>query len=598
MNTSHFLRWSAYVLKYRWYLIAAIGALILGMTIDILLPKSVGFVIDTMLNSEVMTKGFVTLPLSTPKPLREAFFVVLAILVALLIFRAICNYACQMLLTLIGEKVHLDIRSKLFEHLNRLPVSYFDQSQTGRIMARITTDADALWYLLNNGTVSIFGNGLLIVAILVMLFFMHAGLALFCLAVIPLLLFIAFLTRKKATLAAHAQREAIGSIYTNLQEKISGIRLIRAYGRRSVEAESFNKELTGLYKCNLNLVSRFAILGVQSDFLTKTASVLILCLGGVIVTNNSLSIGQLVSFYLYAVMMLSPLGVIVGTLTQVVTNAEVAMQRIFELMDIPVATELDGPNLPSPHFAGAVTFKNISFFYRKNEPVLHSLNLSIPAGTTVALVGPSGSGKSTIVNLLCRFYYPQSGEILIDGSEIASFEVESYRSRISYVTQDSIFFSGTIRENLLYGKPDATSDDIITTLKKTHSYDFVMRQPAGLDTQIGERGIMLSGGQKQRLSIARALLRNPSIVILDEPTSALDAESEAIVLEAIEDIFKGRTCFIIAHRFSTIRSADKILVLDKGIIVQEGNHTSLIAENGLYKELYEKQIERKDPISS
>jgi ABC-type multidrug transport system fused ATPase/permease subunit len=586
---SLFLRWLAYVGKRKRYLALAIFCLLVGMGIDIVVPKAVGFIIDHILKPDVIASGKISLFLLRDTPLVRALTIILAVLVSLLLIRAVCNYCRSLLLTYIGEQVHLDVRQALFNHLHRLPISYFDQSHTGRLIARLTTDTDALWHLLFNGTIDVFGNFLMIIIVLIILLTMHPGLCVFCLAVVPILMIISWRTRKTGGDAWRRQREAVANIYTSLQEKITGIRLIRAFGRRQDEAKNFGEELRGLYECNMTSMRVYTMLGVRSDFLTKTTLVLILCLGGMIVTRGSLSVGELVSFYLYAGMLLAPLGSIIGSMTQYVTNAHISMERIFELMDTPIAQELHGPNLPAPRLAGAVSMRDVNFSYSQ-EPVLRSISFDVPAGQTVALVGPSGSGKTTIVNLICRFYYPQQGTILVDQRNIADFEVESYRSRISYVTQEPIFFSGPIRQNLLYAKPDATEKEVMETLRKTHSHEFITKLPQGLDTEIGERGVTLSGGQKQRLSIARALLRDPSIVILDEPTSALDAESEIIVLEAIEEIFKDRTCFIIAHRLSTIRSADIIFVLDKGEIVQKGNHRILIEQPGIYKDFYEKQM--------
>ena len=584
-----FFRWLAYVGKRKGFLALAIGALLIGMGIDILLPRVVGFIIDNVLRPDTIAAGSISLWKIGRFTLVKALALILGGLTVLLLIRAVCNYVRTYLLTFIGEKIHLDVRQGLFDHLNKLPISYFDESHTGKLMARLTTDTDALWHLLFNGTIDVFGNILKIIIVLVVLATMNVHLFLFCIAVLPLLFYITFRTRKRAAAASRQQREAVSGIYSSLQEKISGIRLIRAFGRRDEEAKSFGEELRGLYNSNMFLVRTYSGLGEQSQLLTNLTTVLIICIGGMVVVQGNMSVGQLVAFYLYAGMMLTPLGSIIGSMTQYVTNAHIAMERIFGLMDTPVASELAGKNLPAPPLRGQVSMKNVTFAYRENERILDNLSFSVPAGTRVALVGPSGSGKSTIVNLICRFYYPTAGEILVDGHNIADFEVESYRSRISYVTQDPIFFSGGIRQNLLYAKPDATEAQLEVALRKTHSYDFVKRLPQGLDTEIGERGIMLSGGQKQRLSIARALLRDPSIVILDEPTAALDAESESIVMEAIEEIFKDRTCFIIAHRLSTIRSADIIFVLDKGDIVAQGKHDELLLQPGLYKDFCEKQ---------
>ncbi|HEX2951981.1 MAG TPA: ABC transporter ATP-binding protein [Armatimonadota bacterium] len=589
-SPAYFVRWLSYVLKHKSYFYIGLFTMITGMAIDAVWPKIVGTIIDRILLGHAMHLGRVTLPLLGVTPITRAFLAILGGLLVLLAVRALCNFTTSLSLTIVGEKVHLDIRQQCFDHLQKLPISYFDTSYTGRIMARITTDADALWRLLYNGTIDVLGKSLLIIVVLIILCRIHVGLTLFSLLVLPVLLFLSYRTRKRARVVSKAQREAIAFIYSRLQEIISGIRLIRVFSRGKVESATFARDLRMLYDRNLDLMRTYSELGAQTDFFTGATTAAILCFGGIAVAHHSISVGNLVSFYLYAGLMLTPLGVIVRSATEQFTNAGVAMERIFGLLDTAVAQELKGPNLPCPRLHGEISMEHLSFGYRTGHEILHDVSLQVAAGGTIAVVGPSGAGKSTLVNLLCRFYYPTQGNIFVDGNDIDQYEIESFRKQISYVSQDNFLFSGTILENLRFAKPDATKEEIEQAAQQANAHDFIRRLPKGYDTEIGERGVMLSGGQKQRLSLARALLRDPAILVLDEPTSALDAESESIILEALETMFQGRTRFIIAHRLSTVLSADTILVMDQGRIVQQGPHAQLLAEPGLYQELCHKQF--------
>jgi subfamily B ATP-binding cassette protein MsbA len=493
-------------------------------------------------------------------------------------------------LTIVGEEVHLDVRQALFEHLQKLPIGYFDNTYTGRIMARITTDCDALWHLAVNGITNILAPAISIVVVLAILFTIHVKLTLMTLILVPLLAMLYQWTRKKVLKYGLAQREVIADIYTKLAERINNIRLIRIFGRGAQESLAFSKQLRELYDRNVEMVSAHAILGSSSVMLTDITTALVLCLGGMAVIHGSLTAGDLIAFYLYARMLFSPLENIVRSSTKVFTDAEVAMTRIFELLDTPVARELHGLNRSCPRLQGNLLLDAVSFAYTPDNPVLQEISLTIEAGQRVALVGPSGGGKTTLVNLICRFYHPTAGRILADGHDIADFEIESFRGQIGYVFQDNFLFSGSIASNLRFAKADASDAEIEEACRRANAHEFIARLHHGYHTEIGERGVRLSGGQKQRLNLARVLMRNPSVLILDEPTSALDAESESVILEALDTIFRDKTCIIIAHRLTTVMSADRIFVIDKGQLVQQGDHKSLLGSQGLYRELCRKQF--------
>ncbi|MBI5724656.1 MAG: ABC transporter ATP-binding protein [Planctomycetes bacterium] len=590
MNKPHILRWLSYVLRHKRLLAPAFLAIFFGMAVDVTLPKVIGFIIDGMLTEPNIRAASVRMPFAGDMDIHWAFIAVMGVLLGLLLIRSFAGFTRYYMLAKIGEHVHVDIRGSLFAHLQRLPISYFDHSYTGRIMARLTTDTDAMWHLLNDGISSVIVPSITVIVVLIILLCLNVWLTLLSLLCVPVIALVYARMRGRAQNSTRAQREAVASLYTRLQERISGIRLIRIFGRGQDETRSFNDELQGLFNRNMELCGTFASLGAKSHFLTGSTTSIILCLGGIAAAMGKLTIGELIQFYLYSGMLFSPIDQITRASASVFTTAKIAMERIFELLDASEAVELKGPNTPCPRLTGRVEFRGVNFGYRPEKPVLKDVSFDVAAGRTVALVGPSGAGKTTIVNLLCRFYNPTGGEILIDGLPLNQFEVESFRRQISYVTQEDFLFSGTIADNIGYALPQADIQEIERAARQANAHDFISQLPHGLQTPVGERGVTLSGGQKQRINIARALLRDPAILILDEPTSALDAESESILLEALTTVFRDRTVFIIAHRLSTVMSADTIMVLDGGKIAQQGGHAALMSQEGLYAELCKKQF--------
>lgn len=586
----HVLRWLKYVLKHKRLLVPAFIAIFIGMSVDVTLPKVIGFIIDRMLTEPNIKAGSVNMPFSGNMDITWAFLSVMGVLLGLLLVRSVAGFTRQYSLARIGEHIHIDIRGSLFAHLQRLPISYFDHSYTGRIMARLTTDTDAMWHLLNDGISQVIVPMVTVVVVLVILLCLNVWLTLLSLLCVPVIGIVYSRMRGRAHSSVKAQREAVANLYARLQERISGIRLIRIFGRGQDETKSFNDELQSLFNRNMELCGTFANLGAKSQFLTGSTTSVILCLGGIAAAMGKLTIGELIQFYLYAGMLFSPIDQITRASANVFSTARVAMERIFELLDTSEAVELKGPNTPCPRISGRVEFRGVSFSYRPEKPVLADVSFDAAPGRTVALVGPSGAGKTTIVNLICRFYSPTAGAILIDGMPVDQFEVESFRRQISYVTQEDFLFSGTIADNIGYALPHADMKEIERAARQANAHDFISMLPQGYQTSVGERGVTLSGGQKQRINIARALLRDPAILILDEPTSALDAESESILLDALKTVFRDRTVFIIAHRLSTVMTADTIMVLNGGKIAQQGDHETLLKQEGLYAELCKKQF--------
>ncbi len=586
---ARFARWLGYVGHYSPWMALAIGALLAVILIDLAAPRVFAFVVDVLLAPASRASGRASLPLLGPMGLGRAFLCVGAFLVLLVLCKSALQFCKTMLLALVGERIHLEVRGSLFEHIHRLPISYFDSSFTGKIMARVTTDADALWGLLYNGVNGVVAPLLSLSLILIVVAMTAPALSLVLLLVLPVFAVLYYWARTRNQVAIRLQRETLSSIYARLQEQISGVRTVRTFGMAGEESNRFMDVLRRLYDNNMALMRTFGTLGSLSDLIVGVGTALVLCLGGSFAARGYISVGQLVQFYAYAGMLFVPVQTIANTLAQTFSQAEVALERIFELLDQEEAKEFSGGR-PCPPLAGDIEIEDLDFSYDGETPVLRDLSLRIPARSAVAIVGPSGAGKTSLVNLICRFYDFQKGRILLDGMDITTLETGSFRSQVGYVPQESFLFSGSVFENIQYAKPGATMEEVREAARIANADDFIRAFPEGYDTILGERGVKLSGGQKQRLNIARALLRRPRILILDEPTSSLDSESEAAIIDAMGSSFRGLTSIVIAHRLSTVMAADRIFVLDGGRLAQQGRHAELAAVEGVYRNLCSKQF--------
>jgi subfamily B ATP-binding cassette protein MsbA len=590
LHRNLYVRWSALLRPHTGYLTIALSAMFCAMAVQIALPKIVGWVIDDLLTTGTIAAGWAVLPWIGARSLTAAFGIVFACLAVMIAVRAGLQYVQNSLLALTGEKVHIDIRQRLFVHLQRVPIAYFDKTYTGRIMARITTDADALWHLVNDGARNIVGPVVSMVVITVILFRLNTRLAWSVALILPVVIFLFAVTRQRARAASRLRQEKLADIYSRLQEQIAAVRIVRIFGQGNEESRSFLADLKELCQRNMHLLKTNYFLGAQMELVTGVTTAAVLCFGGIAVTRGSISVGELVQFYMYAGMLFVPISQLVNTSATVFSTAEVALERIFSLLDQPEAEEVRAGGQPCPPLTGRISIEDLSFGYEPGRLILQNVDLRIKPRETVAFVGPSGVGKTTIVNLLCRFYSPTSGRLRVDDHDITALEIESYRQQISYVTQDSFLFSGSVTDNIRYGNPGISDDAVERAARLANAHDFIMQMPQGYQTAIGERGVNLSGGQKQRLNIARALVRDPRILIMDEPSSALDAESESTLLEALATVFKDKTCIIIAHRLSTVMAVERIFVFSGGRVVQEGPHRELIKVDGVYRELCRKQL--------
>ncbi|MFH1515869.1 MAG: ABC transporter ATP-binding protein [bacterium] len=489
---------------------------------------------------------------------------------------------------LFGQKVVLNLRMQIFDHLQELSMSFYEDRKTGGIMSWVTNDINVFRMFSSNQLNSFVQNLVMVFGALIGLFFISWKLALVSFCIVPVLGVIVHFLGDSMRKTSRRVQDKLSDISAMLQEIVSAIHIVRSFGMESNESGRFRNENIVTYKAEMKKAQVSSILQPAIQIVVAIGIMAILLIGVNQLANGILQAGQLIVFIAF-LHLVSDKGKRLGQTYANLNELLAAGDRLFEFIDIKSdITEIKNP-VELADIKGNVTFKNVDFAYDKENLVLKNLNLDVPPGKVIALVGPSGAGKSSMAKLLPRFYDPTSGEILIDGTDIKTASIDSLRAQLGIVPQETILFSTTIKENIAYGKIDASMDEIINAAKAANAHDFIGKLPDGYNTIVGERGSKLSGGQAQRVSIARAILKNPRILILDEATSSLDAQSEELVQQALEKLMAGRTTFIIAHRLTTIQNADEIIVLSAGEIVQRGTHDQLLNTDGIYRNLYQMQ---------
>lgn len=485
-----------------------------------------------------------------------------------------------------GAKIEYDMRAEIFAHMQKLSFSFYDDAQVGQLMSRITTDLFDITELLHHGPENIILSVIKIAGALVILVNINWMLAIAAFVMVPIMFFFASKLYRKMRRASRRNRQKIAEINAQIEDNLSGIRVVKSFANEEIENQKFQKGNDGFLESKKNSYHYMGMFQAGMAGFTTLIQVCVLVTGAVLIAYGRLQVQDLITFMLYISVFTEPVRTLVD-FTEQFQNGYTGFERFREIMDTKpdIVDAKDAKVLTD--VKGDICFDHVSFAYQENQDeVLNEVSLNVPAGAYMALVGSSGAGKTTLCSLIPRFYETTGGDIYIDGHNIKEITLKSLRDNIGIVQQDVYLFAGTIYENISYGKPGATREEVIAAAKNANAHDFIMSFPDGYDTDIGQRGIKLSGGQKQRLSIARVFLKNPPILIFDEATSALDNESERVVQESLEKLAKNRTTFVIAHRLTTIQNAERILVLTENGIAESGSHDELLAKGGIYEKLY------------
>ena len=530
-----------------------------------------------------------------PNGLYKKIVIAGCIVLALYIIRMFLRYFVQYYGHVIGVKMQSQMRKDLFAHLQKLPYSFYDNNETGRIMTRITSDLFEVCELAHHGPENLLISSVMIILSFTYLMTINWVLTLIVFACVPILIIVTVHFRKAMNSAFDDRRKSNATINASVESSVTGVRVTKAYTNSAREIEKFNKGDEEFVDSSRRAYKAMAKFFSSTAFITDVFNVIILIAGGVFLSLGQITAGDYTAFVVSVNLFISPVNTLINFMEQY-QNGLSGFKRFVEIMEEEPESERETAK-PLENVQGEIEFQNVTYSYATSKEVLHNVSLKLKKGEKLALVGPSGGGKTTLCHLLPRFYNiegEENGAILIDGTDIRDLTLDSLRKSIGIVQQDVFLFVGSIKENILYGKPDATDEEIIAAAKKANIHDYIMTLDDGYDTQIGERGVKLSGGQKQRLSIARVFLKDPAILILDEATSALDNTTEVLIQQSLDELCKGRTTLVVAHRLSTVRNADEIAVIMNGKVTERGTHDELIAANGTYKSLYQLQFRDND----
>ena len=514
------------------------------------------------------------------------------LILALYIIRTFLRFFIQYYGHIIGVRMQAQMRNDLFRKLQKLPYSYYDNHETGKIMSRMTNDLMDVSELAHHGPENIFICGIMVVGSFIYLLTINVYLTLIVFACVPILVAISLLLRKRMTNAFMESRKSIAVINAALESSISGIRVTKAFTNDKKEEEKFENGNQQFVTARKKSYKAMGLFHSSTSFVTDVFNVIVFIAGGIFLLNGKIDAAGYTAFIISINLFIGPVNTLIAFVEQL-QNGMTGFKRFIEIMNEKEEEEKEGAT-ELVVTKGKIVLENVSFGYNEIRDVLHNISLNIKPGQKLALVGPSGGGKTTICHLIPNFYKLAEGKIYIDDQDINDVTLESLRRNIGIVQQDVFLFNGTMKENILYGRLDATDEEIIEAAKRANIHDYIMSLPEQYETQIGERGVKLSGGQKQRLSIARVFLKNPAILILDEATSALDNTTEILIQSALDELCKGRTTLVVAHRLSTIKNADEIVVIANGVIKEQGNHDELIKKDGIYCKLYNLQFRSSD----
>ena len=574
---SLYLRLLKYVRPYMHRLMLAILCTVLAAACNLYLPWIIKDVVDKVL---------------VDKDTFMLYLIAVSIIV-IFIIRGIFFYGQSYLMSWVGQKVVIDIRGEIFRKLQRLSMSFYDKNKTGTIMSYVTNDVAALQTAMVEKAVELVTEGLILIGSIVAMLWLDWKLTLFTFCTFPIVLWCMDSFGKKIRKNGGEIQECTAELTSVLQETVSSARVIKSFVREEYETDRFDNQNKENFYANMKNIKLNSLLTPVVEFVAAVGVTIVMWYGGRSVIDGDITAGALVAFLVYAVNIANP----IKRLTKVAASIQKALaagDRVFGVLDLPEDIKEVPDAKVLPPVQGKVEFDNVKFSYNLDEEVLNGLSFTVNPGEVTAIVGPSGAGKSTIASLLPRFYDVTGGDIRIDGYSIKDLTLDSLRGQVGIVPQETMLFNGSVYDNILYGRLDATEEEVYAAAKAANADEFIRQLPQGYETQLGDRGVNISGGQRQRIAIARAILKNPRILILDEATSALDTESERVVQEALDRLMIGRTSFVIAHRLSTIKNADKILVLEHGALVEAGTHDELIAQKGLYAHLYQIQYRNKE----
>ncbi|MFC1714523.1 ABC transporter ATP-binding protein [Candidatus Poribacteria bacterium] len=570
----------AYLGKYWFLLTLALLALAINRALTLAVPEITQRIIDI-----AIAEG------------RRGLLAVLSLsIVGFTILRGVFHFAQEYTLQYSAQKAIYDIRNTMYDHLQRLPFSFYDKSQTGQLISRATGDIDSLRRFFAFGMFNFVSSIFTFVAVLIICLMKNWQLALLSLSIMPALTYTGTRFGQKVRPKFKELRQKHADVTIAIQENITGARVVRTFAREDYEVDKFSTQAKGLMNMSLRIARLWAYIFPLNDFISRFGIVLILWFGGWQIMKGDLTLGEFVAFNMYLMTLMMPVRML-GFIINVAQEAIASGQRIFEILDTESEVEESSDAKPMPDIDGHIKFEDVSFGYETGDGlVLKNLTLDVKPGESIALLGATGSGKSTIINLVPRFYDPTSGIITVDGIDIRDVTLESLRKQISIVLQETYLFAAPLKDNISYGKTDATMDQITAAAKAANIHDFISSLPKGYDTEVGERGVTLSGGQKQRVAIARALLMAPRILILDDSTSSVDTETEHLIQNALITLMENRTTFVIAQRLSTVKRANKIIILEDGEIVESGTHEELLEKGGIYTDIYNMQFKQQEEV--
>jgi len=573
-TVKHLLRASQFLKPYKWLVVGAFVCLLLANASSLIQPQFTRRIIDQGIG-EGNTRQLISMSVA---------------LIDVAILRAVFSFLQGMLMARTAQGIAYDMRNRLYTKIHALSFSYHDRAQTGQLMTRATSDVDMVQRFVGQGFLMMTGAALMMIGSLVLLFVTNWRLSLVMIVIVPVTFGIFGRLASRIRPMFKQVQERLSRLNTVLQENLVGVRVVKAFVREPYEAQRYTKANRELYDISVEIAKRFSIFMPMVFFISNIATLSVYWIGGMQVLGGSLSLGEMLAFNNYMMMAFFPMLMMTMIITML-SQAGASAERIFEVLDTrSEVVERPGARV-LPSIRGKVTFENVSFrYFESGEWVLDDVDFEAQPGQVVALLGATGSGKSTIINLIPRFYDVTKGRVLVDDVDVRDVTIESLRSQIGIVFQETTLFAGTIRENIAFGRPDATMDEIVAAARAAEAHEFITSFPDGYDTQVGERGVALSGGQKQRVAIARALLLDPRVLILDDSTSSVDLETEYRIQQALDRLMKGRTSFVIAQRIATVLNADQILVLERGKIVARGTHEELMRDSEIYAEIYSSQL--------